>query len=180
MTGRMPSRRRKAALVLGLALLAVSCGSREKPERPEQICGTPVDWKLVDPLADFPEGVHEYSRVDRSELVSAPCVLSSGDERMMEFHFYWTSDTPGFAQRSKFDPVFTDVVEWRKANIGDEAIVGRNGAIASTSCKTARGNHFTLKLHLPQASILDEGNRAEVDAFMRAYFPATVKTLKCG
>ncbi|MFD5447645.1 hypothetical protein [Streptomyces sp. NPDC127100] len=98
----------------------------------------------------------------------------------MEFHFYWTSNAPGFAQRSEFDSIFVDVSQWREASIGDEAIVGRNGAIASTSCLTARGQHFTLKLHLPQASILDEGNRTKVEAFMRVYFPATVKTLRCG
>ncbi|MEU9589977.1 hypothetical protein ACGF7W_12960 [Streptomyces sp. NPDC048219] len=117
--------------------------------------------------------------MDRSELISAPCTLFSGDDRMMEFHFYWTSDTPGFAHRSRFDPVFRDVSQWRTANIGDEAVVGRNGAIVSASCDTARGRYFTLKLHLPQASILDEENLAEVEAFMRAYFPATVKTLRC-
>ncbi|MCG8966461.1 MULTISPECIES: globin family protein [Streptomyces] len=97
----------------------------------------------------------------------------------MEFHFYWTSDAPGFAQRSRFDSVFVDVAEWRKADIGDEAVVGTNGALVSGPCVTDRGRYFILKLHLPRASILDEGNRPEVEAFMRAYFPATVKTLHC-
>jgi hypothetical protein len=98
----------------------------------------------------------------------------------MEFNFYWTSAAPEFAQRSQFDPIFEDVSQWHKANIGDEAVVGTNGALVSGSCVTVRGRYFILKLHLPQATILDEGNRAEIEAFMRAYFPATVKTLKCG
>jgi hypothetical protein len=169
-----------AAVTLALAFLAVSCGIGEEPEPPKSICGTPVDWKLVDPLVDSTEDLHEYNRVDRSEAISAPCTLFSGDERLMEFHFYWSSGAPGFAQRSKFDPVFVDVSQWREADIGDEAVVGTNGALVSGPCVNDGGRYFILKLHLPKASILDEGNRAEIEAFMRAYFPATGKTLNCG
>ncbi|MFI2374980.1 hypothetical protein ACH5AO_07925 [Streptomyces sp. NPDC018964] len=170
---------RTATLALILTCLVVSCGRGDKPQHPEKICGTSVDWELAEPLVESAEDLHEYSRVDRSEAISAPCTLFSGDDREMEFNFYWTSDAPGLAQRSEFDPVLKDVSQGRKANIGEEAVIGRNGAIVSASCITDRGRYFTLKLHLPQASILDEANRAKVEKFMRAYFPATVKTLNC-
>ncbi|MFC8369475.1 hypothetical protein [Streptomyces sp. CB02400] len=171
--------RRTAALGLILTCLVVSCGRGDKPQPPEKICGTPVDWELAEPLVESAEDLHEYSRVDRSKAISAPCTLFSGDDREMEFNFYWTSDAPGLAQRSEFDPVLEGVSQFRKADIGDEAVIGRNGAIVSVSCITDRGRYFTLKLHLPQASILDEANRAKVEKFMRAYFPAAVKTLDC-
>lgn len=171
--------RRVAPLALALAFLVVSCGRGEKPQSPEEVCGTPINWELASPLVESAEDLHEYSRVDRSESISAPCTLFSGDDREMEFNFYWTPDAPKLAHRSEFDPIFADVSQWRKASIGDEAVIGTNGAIVSSSCITDRGRYFTLKLHLPQASILDEGNRAEVEKFMRAYFPATVKTLNC-
>ncbi|MFK4144422.1 hypothetical protein [Streptomyces sp. NPDC004065] len=60
-----------------------------------------------------------------------------------------------------------------------KAVVGTDGAIATTPCKTKGGEFFTLTLQLPQIKLTDRSHRADIERFMRAYFPATVKTLGC-
>ncbi|MFE0384445.1 hypothetical protein ACFW1F_10230 [Streptomyces bungoensis] len=60
-----------------------------------------------------------------------------------------------------------------------KTVVGTDGAIARTPCKTKGGNYFTLTLQLPQAKPGDDSHRKDIETFIRAYFPATVKTLNC-
>ncbi|PKW08297.1 hypothetical protein SAMN05428944_4603 [Streptomyces sp. 1222.5] len=59
-------------------------------------------------------------------------------------------------------------------------LVGNDGAISQTPCKTRGGRYFTLTLQLPQVRLGDRSRREDIAAFMRAYFPATVATLGCG
>ncbi|MFI1534398.1 hypothetical protein [Streptomyces anandii] len=58
--------------------------------------------------------------------------------------------------------------------------MGTNGAVSTTSCETSGGEYFTLTLQLPQIKLTDGTHRKDIERFMRAYFPATVKTLGCG
>jgi len=52
-------------------------------------------------------------------------------------------------------------------------------AISTTSCKTEAGSHFTLSVLLEGVNPTRDTYRAPLEDFMRAYFPATVKTLGC-
>ncbi|WP_189703390.1 hypothetical protein [Streptomyces anandii] len=61
-----------------------------------------------------------------------------------------------------------------------KTVIGTDGAIATTPCKTKGGEYFTLTLQLPQIKLMDQTHRNDIEKFMRAYFPATVKTLGCG
>ncbi len=61
----------------------------------------------------------------------------------------------------------------------DKTLVGTDGALSQTRCKTKGGNYFTLTLQLPQVRPGDQSHRRDIEAFMRAYFPATVRTLGC-
>ncbi|MEV5309658.1 hypothetical protein [Streptomyces sp. NPDC052610] len=166
-------------LLLSLAFTATACSGSGDDQIPTVVCGTRVDRDLTRPLLTSTEDLHESSRVDRSEAISAPCTLLSDGRPILELFFYWTSDAPKLAGRSEYDSVFEDVSQGRPVDLADEAIVGTNGAIVSTPCKTDRSAHFTLKLHLHEAKITDEGRRKDIEKFMRAYFPATVKTLSC-
>ncbi|MDG9716965.1 hypothetical protein [Streptomyces sp. DH24] len=169
----------QSAAVLAVCLAVTSCNGSSDEEIPQSMCGTRVDRDLARPLITSTDDLDEYSRVDRQEAISAPCALLSGGDPVLEFHFSWTPDAPGFAERDQFDPVFNDVAEWKVADLGEESVVGNNGAIVSTPCKTTRGEHFTLKLHMPRVKITDRSHRQDIIAFMRDYFPATVKTLHC-
>lgn len=67
----------------------------------------------------------------------------------------------------------------RKINAPYEAFVGTDGALAAVPCKSRQGDHFALTLQLPQANPKDDSHRKDIETFIRAYFPATVKTLGC-
>ncbi|MET8584947.1 hypothetical protein ABZX39_29320 [Streptomyces collinus] len=58
-------------------------------------------------------------------------------------------------------------------------LVGTDGAIAATRCKSEAGDHFALTLQLPKIKPSDGTHRADIERFMRAYFPATLRTLGC-
>ncbi|MFL4948729.1 hypothetical protein ACJ6WE_15445 [Streptomyces sp. MMS24-I31] len=60
-----------------------------------------------------------------------------------------------------------------------KTVIGTDGAISTTPCKTKGGNYFTLTLQLPQIKPMDQSHRKDIEHFMRAYFPATVATLRC-
>lgn len=71
------------------------------------------------------------------------------------------------------------VTEPRSIDFTYKTVVGNDGAISTTSCKTNGGKYFTLTLQLSQANPTDQGHRKDIEQFIRAYFPATVKTLDC-
>ncbi|MBP2049640.1 hypothetical protein J2Z21_002571 [Streptomyces griseochromogenes] len=71
------------------------------------------------------------------------------------------------------------VTDAREINFKYETLVGTDGAVAAARCKTKTGDHFALTLQLPQIEPTDQSHRKDIEKFMRAYFPATVKTLGC-
>jgi hypothetical protein len=167
--------------LLLLLLLATSCtGGRQEDAVPQTVCGTRADPDLLRPLLASTTDLREYSRVERKELISAPCTLRSEGEQVMVMFFYWTEDAPKVTEPDFDTSGFQVLTGTRPVALGEGAVVGRNGAIVTTPCRTAKGGrHFTLKLYLPQVAPPDPGHRADIERFMRAYFPATVKTLDC-
>ncbi|MFD7458355.1 MULTISPECIES: hypothetical protein [unclassified Streptomyces] len=168
-----------SALVLAMGMAITACGA-EADQIPGTVCGTRVSPELTRSVLTSTEELVESSRVDRQEEISAPCTWYSQGRPVLELHFYWSMDAPKLAERSPYDSIFADVAEWRTMELGEEAIVGTNGSIVSAPCESGRSKQFTLELHLPEAKITDEGRRKDIEKFMRAYFPATVKTLSCG
>ncbi|MDV9170187.1 hypothetical protein R6V09_08535 [Streptomyces sp. W16] len=55
--------------------------------------------------------------------------------------------------------------------------MGTDGAISIAKCKTKGGDYFPLQI--PPISLMDHTHRKDIEKFMRAYFPATLKTLGC-
>ncbi|MGW0930899.1 hypothetical protein [Streptomyces sp. NPDC002644] len=63
--------------------------------------------------------------------------------------------------------------------IGDQAVLANNGAIASKSCRDPGGaDNFTLALKMAEGP-MKPGRERDVERFIRAYMPATVKSLNC-
>lgn len=168
---------------LGLGSLTTACVGDLKevsvPD-PEKLCGTRVDPDLVRPLLESAEELDEYSRVERGQAISAPCLLHAGEEEVLVLFFYWTDTAPKVTEPD-YDTSGFQVVRNTEAvsGLGDTAIVGANGAVATTPCRVGDKEHFTLKLFLPQVGPADAGHREDIERFMRAYFPATVKTWNC-
>lgn len=164
-----------SALVMSLA----SCSDSTGHSLPEAICGTYIDSDITRPLVASVKDLHEFNRVDRREAKSAPCALLSESDPVLYFNFYWTVDSPGLERLAKGDDLALDIVEPRSVHSSDATVVGNNGAISTALCRTSGGRHFTLVLKLSQVSPTDRTHRKDIEKFMRAYFPATLKTLGC-
>jgi hypothetical protein len=162
-------------------VLTASCtGDGKGTGALDTLCGTRVDAGLVRPLLPTTDDLDEDSRVERRNPVSAPCVLLAEGAEVMVLFFYWTDGAPKVTEPDYDTSGFQVLTETRPVDLGDGAVVGKNGAVVTTPCRTAEGGkHFTLKLYLPQVAPPDPGHRADIERFMRAYFPATVKTLDC-
>ncbi|MER6038695.1 MULTISPECIES: hypothetical protein [unclassified Streptomyces] len=163
-----------AALLVALAV--VSCN---RSDTPAAICGTRVDPALSRPLLTATEGLHEINRVDRSDPVFAPCVVLAGHDPVMELHFSWDGKMPDLTYLAQGAGSISHISEPREIELADAAVIGTDGAISSARCKTKGGSYFTLTLQLPKMKLTDQSHRTDIEKFMRAYFPATVKTLGC-
>ncbi len=166
------------AMALALGFSAVSCTDSVDQTVPDEICGAHADpdvtRALVKPGGDW----SEYDRVDRAEAVTAPCVLLSDKKPILDMSFWWTDGKPDLMYLARPESV-SRVNQPRSVDFADGAVVGTDGALATTPCKTKGGDYFTLTLQLPQVALLDSSHRKDIEKFMRAYFPAVVKTLGC-
>ena len=165
---------------LSLSLCAVSCSKPSDHAVPETVCGTPIEPRLTRSLLTSTDDLHEFTRVDRDDAITAPCVLLSGHEPALEFRFSWDEVAPNLMYLATDSGTVSRVNQPRSVDLAAKAIAGTDGAIATTPCKTRTGSYFTLTLQLPQVRGGDQSHRADIEKFMRAYFPATVDTLGCG
>ncbi|WP_427922007.1 hypothetical protein [Streptomyces sp. cg40] len=165
-------------IVLLLSFFAVSCGSGDRGI-PNSICGTPVDPDLTRPLLISADGWHEWNRVDRSKAITAPCLILSGDDIALRLRFSWDPNAADLMYLAKDTGEISGVAEPRNIASVYKTIVGTDGAISTTACQTNGGKYFTLTLQVPRIRLTDHTHRKEIEKFMRAYFPATLKTLGC-
>jgi hypothetical protein len=166
-------------IVLLLSILAFSCGTSTDHEVPKAICGTPIDPALTRLLVPSTKEFHEYNRVDRSDAITAPCVLLSAHDPVLEFRFSWDDTATDLMYLATGSGSISRVTAPRSINLGYKSIVGTDGAISIAQCKTNGGKYFTLTLQVPQISLMDHTHRKDIEKFIRAYFPATIKTLGC-
>jgi len=170
---------RRILIVLLLSILVLSCGSSTYHEVPKAICGTPIDPALTRLLVTSTREFHEYNRVDRSDAITAPCILLAEHDPVLEFRFSWDDTATDLMYLATGSGSISRVREPRSINLGYKSIAGTDGAISIAPCKTNGGKYFTLTLQVPQISLMDHTHRKDIEKFMRAYFPATLKTLGC-
>lgn len=164
---------------LSVVAFAVSCDDPADYEIPQAICGTRVDTSVSRPVVTSDEDLHEFNRVDRSEAITAPCVLLSGPDPVLDFGFSWDTHETDLMYLAQGTGSVSHVTNPRSIDFTYKTIVGTDGAISIAPCKTKRGNYFTLTLQAPQIPLTDQTHRKDIEKFMRAYFPATLKTLGC-
>ncbi|MEV6496442.1 hypothetical protein [Streptomyces prunicolor] len=172
------------AVLIGLsafavAVFAVSCDDPADHEIPKAICGTPVDPSVSRPLVTSDEDLHEFNRVDRSEAITAPCVLLSGRDPVLDFGFSWDPNATDLMYLAQGAGSVSHVTDPHAIDFTYKTIVGTDGAISTNPCKTNGGKYFTLTLQVPRIGLMDQTHRKDIEKFMRAYFPATLKTLGC-
>jgi len=170
---------RQFLIVLTISVLAVSCSSSGSHELPGAICGTPINPAVTRPLLTSTDDLHEFTRVDRSEAITAPCVLLAGRDPVLDFRFSWDDMARDLMYLAADTGSVSGIREPREIDFTYKSIVGTDGAISIAPCKTNGGKYFTLTLQVPQISLMDHTHRKDIEKFMRAYFPATLKTLGC-
>ncbi|MFF8725563.1 hypothetical protein ACF073_03590 [Streptomyces sp. NPDC015171] len=170
-------------VLVGVAVLAqcllTSCVRSDDKAVPPKICGTDVAPELTRPLMTSTKDLREFSRVDRSSGVSAPCMLQSGSDAVLGLRFSWDEDATDLMYLATDTGTVSRVTDPRPASFPYKTVIGNDGGISQAPCKTKHGNYFTLTLQLPQIDLTDQSHRKDIEKFMRVYFPATVKTLSC-
>ncbi|MEU6534964.1 hypothetical protein [Streptomyces sp. NPDC047000] len=148
-------------------------------EIPQTICGVKVDRNLTRHLVSSDAGFREYDRVDRSSAISAPCLLIAENDAVLRFRFSWDEVPMNLMYLATGTGSVSGVTDPRSIDFVYKTVLGTDGAISTAPCKTKGGNYFTLTLQLPQVRQQDYTHRKDIERFMRAYFPATLKTLGC-
>ncbi|WP_327401925.1 hypothetical protein OG194_18415 [Streptomyces sp. NBC_01288] len=170
---------RQFLIVLTISFLAMSCSSSGSDELSGAICGTPINPAVTRPLLTSTDDLHEFTRVDRSEAITAPCVLLAGRDPVLDFRFSWDDTARDLMYLAANTGSISGIREPREIDFTYKTIVGTDGAISIAPCKTNGGKYFTLTLQVPQIGLMDQTHRKDIEKFMRAYFPATLKTLGC-
>ncbi|MER6470222.1 hypothetical protein [Streptomyces collinus] len=166
-------------ILLGLVLTLVACARAANNEIPKAICGTPVEPALTRLLVAPTGSWREYNRVDRSRSITAPCLISSGDDVILRLHFSWRTVATDLMYLAKDTGAVSGITEPRSVSSRYKTLIGTDGAISQAPCRTKGGNYFTLTLQLPKIKPGDSAHRGDIERFMRAYFPATLRTLGC-
>ncbi|MEV8536857.1 hypothetical protein [Streptomyces sp. NPDC051211] len=162
-------------------VLLSGCGSDADEAVPGALCGTPIDPRLSRPLLEPLGEVTEIDRVERAKPQTAPCDVAVDGERALDFRFAWHKGSPEDLLRTATESstVFR-LTDPKRVDMGfQDSVLGNEGAIATTACKTSAGDHFTLRVFATRADPLKPDLRPAIEAFMRAYTAETVKTLNC-
>ncbi|MFF0025838.1 MULTISPECIES: hypothetical protein [unclassified Streptomyces] len=171
---------------LGLlpALVLVACSRTYSEDSiPRTLCGTPVSRKLSNGLLHPLDKVTEWTSAGfREPGASSSCVVYVGDERALHLKFASHGGPMSPMKAASPDNSVTGLQNARplpRIPLADKAVGADDGAIATTRCKDGSGaDHFTLALKVTRGEF-DAERRVAIERFMRAYMPATVKTLHC-
>ncbi|MFK0258056.1 hypothetical protein [Streptomyces sp. NPDC090445] len=148
---------------------------------PETICGTPISPDLSGPLLHPHGKIVEGNRVDPSKAWLMPCVVLVDGKRALTFRFGFHDGAPEDLLARSRESTVLGLTEPARVNLGfEDSVLGNEGAAATAPCKTAGGDHFTLKMKVDRAKALKPDLRPAIEAFMRAYMAETLKTLNCG
>ncbi|MFF1359339.1 hypothetical protein [Streptomyces sp. NPDC058297] len=161
-----------------LSGIALSSCSPQHPEIPESICGTPVDQNLTQPLLRANGKVSEWHTAGWGKRETNWCIVRVGKEESLRLKFAWHSDTIDPMKSASPNKNVTGLQDPVQMQLADNAALGDDGAIATTRCRTKPNNHFTLTLKLNHRDGVPRLRR-DVEQFMRAYMPATMKAVGC-
>ncbi|MFI8949187.1 hypothetical protein ACIGO6_22045 [Streptomyces sp. NPDC053750] len=167
------------ACLVALIVLWAGQGD-EKHALPQSLCGTRIAPEILEPLIPAEGDITERSDVDRQNPSSSSwCSLHVDGKAALDVRFAWHSDLVDPLEIANSVQSVSQLQMPERVTENPDMVLGNDGAIATTSCHTKGGAYFTLSVLLKQGNPTDAGHRRDIDKFMRAYFPATVKTLHC-
>ncbi|MFD7709246.1 hypothetical protein [Streptomyces sp. NPDC059786] len=163
------------------SLLVTSCsGKLHDYAIPHSICETPISRQLTEPLLQPIGTVSEWTSVGfRTAGESSWCVVFVNGNDAVHVNFASHSGAMDPMSAASPDDPVTGLQNPRPIRLSDSAVIGDDGAIATTHCKDKAGaDHFTLALKVTRGEVSARRTVA-IERFMRAYMPATVRTLGC-
>ncbi|MEU8705895.1 hypothetical protein [Streptomyces sp. NPDC048565] len=166
-----------AALLCGLALLAVGCDAGRDYATPEDVCGVPVGKEEIEPL--LPDG--EKLVVDGEPLadLSGMCYVTVDSDKGVTASVERTDrlyDPMGklvaykFANRKKMSALPFD----------GAGAVGDKNFVISARCDTAEVPYLTVSVGVGERAEKDvEKRRADIERFALSFVPAVKKEMAC-
>ncbi|WP_151775544.1 hypothetical protein [Streptomyces abyssomicinicus] len=156
-----------------------ACGIAKKAQVPHSLCRTKISPNLSAPLLGA-GAVREWTSASFREPGSASwCVVYVDKKERFQLWFSAGGGKPNLMNLARSGPTIGLFDPHPVQGIGDQAVVANDGAIASTSCRDSAGaDNFTLALKMAEGPMEPHRER-DVERFMRAYMPATVKSLNC-
>lgn len=137
-----------------------------------------MNQKLVEPLLRTQGKVSESHTAGWGKRETNWCIVRVGGDESLRLKFAWHSDNVDPMKSASPNNNVTGLWEPARMTLADSAALGDDGAIATTRCRTKPNNHFTLTLKLSHRSDVPH-LRGDVEKFMRAYMPATMKAVGC-
>ncbi|MFE3633334.1 hypothetical protein [Streptomyces sp. NPDC059168] len=160
--------------------LGAGCEASSVVEPPESVCGTKVDRNLTKRLLEPGGRVTERNEVGHDDpQPSSWCQVFVDGNGVLSLRFAWHPDAVdpfGIAASSGSISSIGQPVRLKAAYA---TTVGNNGAISTARCESGSGSYFTLSVLLERSDPVDRSHRNDIEKFMRAYFPATLRTLGC-
>ncbi|WP_330279859.1 hypothetical protein OHO83_27630 [Streptomyces sp. NBC_00569] len=155
-----------------------ACSARSI-EIPKNICDTPVTQGLTAPLLKPAGELSEWHTTGWGEKGRSVCIVSVDRSEALRLRVSWHTDSIDPMKYSSLDNSATGLWEPRRIHhLAESATLGDNGSIATTRCKGKGKWNFTLALKVTRDRKIVHQRKA-IDKFMRAYMPATMKTVGC-
>ncbi|MFE5209688.1 hypothetical protein [Streptomyces sp. NPDC056600] len=147
---------------------------------PRKLCGTPIGADRLTPLLGGGDTVREWTSGGfREPSSTAWCVVYVGRKEVLQLYFSSGGGKPDLMALARSGPTFGLFDPRPVHGIGERAVLANDGAIAVTSCRDSGGaDSFLLALKMTDSPVTPRRER-HVERFMRAYMPATVKSLHC-
>ncbi|MET8577531.1 hypothetical protein [Streptomyces sp. NPDC005012] len=172
---------RKFPAMCGIAILAsLNACDAAKEDVPQSLCGTPISPGLSTPLLGGGGSVREWKSAGFREPASAAwCLISVDDKEVVQLWFSAGGGKPDLMKLARSGPTIGLFEPHPVKGIGDDAVLANDGAISIASCRDTGGaESFLLALKMADGP-MKPGRERDVERFMRAYMPATVKSLNC-
>ncbi|WP_460106933.1 hypothetical protein [Streptomyces sp. YKOK-J1] len=165
------------ALLMGVD---AGCQTSTDQEVSDSLCGTKVNRSLSEPLLRPGGRVTERNEVDhKNPQPSSWCQIFVNGKGVLSLRFAWHPDAVDPSRIAQSSDSVSSLGQPARLKTSYETAAGNNGAVSTAPCKTRIGSYFTLSVLLDSSNPVDRSHRADIEKFMRAYFPATVKTLGC-
>ncbi|MFG2653651.1 hypothetical protein [Streptomyces sp. NPDC048425] len=106
------------------------------------------------------------------------CTVSVDRSEVFDVTLTWHSDSIDPLKYASPNNSVTGLWDPERVKLADRAAIGDDGAIATTRCQGDQAEYFTLALKLAYDRKVPH-RKSDIDQFMRAYMPATMKAVGC-